>query len=37
MNVNVWDVPDAVKPLIAEGRAVDPARLSDPAVAFADL
>jgi 3-phenylpropionate/trans-cinnamate dioxygenase ferredoxin reductase component len=32
MNVNVWDVIDAVKPLIVEGTVVDPARLADPEV-----
>jgi len=37
MNVNVWDVPDAVKPIIGSRRAVDPARLADPAVPLADL
>jgi NADPH-dependent 2,4-dienoyl-CoA reductase/sulfur reductase-like enzyme len=37
MNVNVWDVVDQLKPLIAEGRRVDPARLVDPEVSFADL
>ena len=37
MNVNVWDVVDQVKPLIAEGRRVDPARLVNPEVPFAEL
>lgn len=37
MNVNVWDVVDEVKPLIAAGTPVDPDRLADPAVAYADL
>ncbi|MEO8888224.1 MAG: FAD-dependent oxidoreductase [Jatrophihabitantaceae bacterium] len=37
MNVNVWDVVDAVKPIIQAGRAVDPARLADPAVPYAEL
>ena len=37
MNVNVWDVVDRVKPIIAAGRAVDPERLADPGVAYADL
>ncbi|MGA8046367.1 MAG: oxidoreductase C-terminal domain-containing protein, partial [Dermatophilaceae bacterium] len=37
MNVNVWDVVDEVKPLIAAGTPVDPERLADPAVAYADL
>ncbi|WP_027499861.1 NAD(P)/FAD-dependent oxidoreductase [Rhodococcus sp. UNC363MFTsu5.1] len=30
MNVNVWDVTDAVKHLITAGEPVDPARLADP-------
>ena len=37
MNVNVWDVVDEVKPLITAGRAVDPERLSDPQVPYAQL
>jgi 3-phenylpropionate/trans-cinnamate dioxygenase ferredoxin reductase subunit len=37
MNVNVWDVIDAVKPLIIDGTVVDPARLADPDVAFGDV
>ena len=37
MNVNVWDVVDEIKPLIRDGVAVDPERLTDPAVSFADL
>lgn len=37
MNVNVWDVVDEVKPRIAAGTPVDPARLADPSVAYADL
>ncbi|GAA5145179.1 FAD-dependent oxidoreductase [Microbacterium pseudoresistens] len=37
MNVNVWDVPDAVKPLIVAKTSVDPARLADPDIAYADL
>jgi 3-phenylpropionate/trans-cinnamate dioxygenase ferredoxin reductase subunit len=32
MNVNVWDVGEAVTELITSGRVVDPARLADPAV-----
>jgi 3-phenylpropionate/trans-cinnamate dioxygenase ferredoxin reductase subunit len=36
MNVNVWDVIDAVKPLIIDGTVVDPARLADPEVPFRD-
>ncbi|HEY1734374.1 MAG TPA: FAD-dependent oxidoreductase, partial [Acidimicrobiales bacterium] len=37
MNVNVWDVVDEVKPLIADRVRVDPARLTDPAVPYAEL
>lgn len=37
MNVNVWDVIDAVKPIIAARHPVDPARLADPQVAYSDL
>ena len=37
MNVNVWDVIDAVKPLIIDETVVDPARLSDPSVAYGEL
>ena len=37
MNVNVWDVVDEIKPLIRAGVVVDPQRLADPAVKYADL
>ena len=37
MNVNVWDVPDEVKPVIAAGKSVDAERLADPGVAYSDL
>jgi 3-phenylpropionate/trans-cinnamate dioxygenase ferredoxin reductase subunit len=37
MNVNVWDVVDVVKPLIVDRTIVDPARLSDPNIAFSEL
>ena len=37
MNVNVWDVPDEVKPLIAAGTVVDPDKLTDPDTAYADV
>lgn len=37
MNVNVWNVPDEVKPLIAEGKKIDPDKLVDPNVAYSDL
>lgn len=32
MNVNIWDVNDAIGALVRCGRPVDPARLADPAV-----
>jgi 3-phenylpropionate/trans-cinnamate dioxygenase ferredoxin reductase component len=32
MNVNIWDVNDAIQDLVSGGRQVDPARLADPAV-----
>ncbi|MGH8894228.1 MAG: NAD(P)/FAD-dependent oxidoreductase [Actinomycetes bacterium] len=37
MNVNVWDVADAVKSLIRSGVVVDPARLADPGVPLTEL
>lgn len=37
MNVNVWDVIDQVKPLIAERKRVDPDKLIDPSVPYAQL
>ncbi|WP_018178850.1 NAD(P)/FAD-dependent oxidoreductase [Jongsikchunia kroppenstedtii] len=37
MNVNVWDVPDEVKPLIAAGTPVNPDRLTDPSVPYSAL
>ena len=37
MNVNVWDVVDAIKPIIARRKVVDPDGLADPSVAYADL
>jgi NADPH-dependent 2,4-dienoyl-CoA reductase/sulfur reductase-like enzyme len=37
MNVNIWDVPDEIKPLIAGGKPVDPDRLTDPDVAYSSL
>jgi 3-phenylpropionate/trans-cinnamate dioxygenase ferredoxin reductase subunit len=37
MNVNVWDVADEIKPLIANRTVVDPAKLIDPDVPYADL
>ena len=32
MNVNIWDVNDAIQDLIRSGHPADPARLADPAV-----
>ena len=37
MNVNVWDVVEDLKAIVAGGRHVEPGRLADPAVALADL
>ncbi|MGN6687871.1 MAG: NAD(P)/FAD-dependent oxidoreductase [Actinomycetales bacterium] len=37
MNVNVWDVPDVVKPLVLERRVVSPERLADPEVPLDQL
>jgi 3-phenylpropionate/trans-cinnamate dioxygenase ferredoxin reductase subunit len=37
MNVNVWDVVDDLKAIIAGGRALDPRVLADPAVALGEL
>jgi 3-phenylpropionate/trans-cinnamate dioxygenase ferredoxin reductase subunit len=37
MNVNVWDVIEDLKAIIASGREVEPGRLADPAVALAEL
>ncbi|HSV65738.1 MAG TPA: FAD-dependent oxidoreductase [Mycobacteriales bacterium] len=37
MNVNVWDVTDAIQALVRSGRPVDPARLTDPAVPLESL
>jgi 3-phenylpropionate/trans-cinnamate dioxygenase ferredoxin reductase subunit len=37
INVNVWDVADELKAIIAAGRPLDPKRLANPAVALADL
>ena len=31
MNVNVWDVTDAIQALVRRGTPVDPDRLADPA------
>ncbi len=37
MNVNVWDVPDEVRPLIAGRTVVDADKLADPAVPLAQV
>ena len=37
MNVNVWDVVEDLKAIVAGGRAIEPGRLADPAVDLADL
>ncbi|MFF2275298.1 NAD(P)/FAD-dependent oxidoreductase [Agromyces sp. NPDC058126] len=37
MNVNVWDVNEAVQRLIRSGARLDPARLADPAVPLDEL
>ena len=37
MNVNVWDVPDEVRPLIAARTVVDVDKLTDPGTAYADV
>jgi NADPH-dependent 2,4-dienoyl-CoA reductase/sulfur reductase-like enzyme len=37
MNVNVWDVPDQIKPWIADRKPVDPARLADESVPYDQL
>jgi 3-phenylpropionate/trans-cinnamate dioxygenase ferredoxin reductase component len=37
MNVNIWDVTDAIQDLIRSGKAADPARLADPAVPLEEV
>jgi 3-phenylpropionate/trans-cinnamate dioxygenase ferredoxin reductase component len=37
MNVNIWDVNDAIQDLIRSGRPADPARLADPAVPLGEV
>jgi len=37
MNVNIWDVTDAITALVRSGDQVDPAQLADPGVALKDL
>ena len=37
MNVNVWDVTDAIQDLVRTARPVDPTKLADPGVALTDV
>jgi 3-phenylpropionate/trans-cinnamate dioxygenase ferredoxin reductase component len=37
MSVNVWDVVEDLKAIVASGRVLDAGRLADPAVALAEL
>jgi hypothetical protein len=37
MNVNVWDVPDEVRPLIVNRTPVDVDKLADPDTAYAEV
>jgi 3-phenylpropionate/trans-cinnamate dioxygenase ferredoxin reductase component len=37
MNVNTWDVTDAIQDLIRSGKPADPARLADPATPLEEL
>jgi NADPH-dependent 2,4-dienoyl-CoA reductase/sulfur reductase-like enzyme len=37
MNVNVWDVVEAIKPIIAERKVVDPDKLADTSVSYEDV
>ena len=37
MNVNVWEVTDAIQALIRSGESIDTAGLRDPNVALEDL
>jgi 3-phenylpropionate/trans-cinnamate dioxygenase ferredoxin reductase subunit len=37
MNVNVWDVVDDLKAIVASERPVDPDRLADESVAFGEV
>jgi 3-phenylpropionate/trans-cinnamate dioxygenase ferredoxin reductase subunit len=37
MNVNIWDVVEDLKAIVAAERPLEPGRLADPAVALADL
>ncbi len=37
MNVNIWDVTDAIQALVRSDQPVDPAKLADPTVALANV
>ncbi len=37
MNVNIWDVTDAIQDLLRSGKPADPARLADPAVPLEEV
>jgi hypothetical protein len=37
MNVNIWDVQDAIKDLISSARTVDTAKLADPQTPLGDI
>ncbi len=37
MNVNVWDVVEDLKAIVAAGRVLEPGRLADPTVTLAEL
>ncbi len=37
MNVNTWDVTEAIESLVRSGARPDPARLADPQVLLKDL
>ena len=37
MNVNVWDVSEAIEALVRSGAPVDPAKLADPGVPWQEL
>ena len=37
MNINVWDVAEDLKAIVASGRRADPDRLADPSIPLSDL
>jgi 3-phenylpropionate/trans-cinnamate dioxygenase ferredoxin reductase subunit len=37
MNVNIWDVNEAIQALVRSGRTVDPGRLADAGVPLEEL